>query len=259
MAPTTIVHERCGSVRSSWRLGHDGGSVQRHSLSRNNGRTTSLRLWLWHAFCHLFLPEGYPNSVSPDYARYQMFDTAQALCSSVVGTLSTRAILHGVGVGEAEATVLAGTLQWVVRDGSGMVGRIAFASVVASDLDNDAKRWRLAADVTNDIAFLLEIFSSHVPRVHFLPIVIVAGLFRSVTAVAGGATRASLTQHFATRKNTADVAAKDGSQETAVNLIGMFVGMAVATLVPETFVATCVVVLLLTAMHLLANYYGERP
>lgn len=36
--------------------------------------------------------------------------------------------------------------------------------------------------------------------------------------VAGGATRAALTQHQARRNNLADVSAKDGSQETLVNL-----------------------------------------
>lgn len=34
----------------------------------------------------------------------------------------------------------------------------------------------------------------------------------------GGATRVALTQHHASRGNLADVTAKDGSQETFVNL-----------------------------------------
>lgn len=42
---------------------------------------------------------------------------------------------------------------------------------------------------------------------------------------AGGATRAALTHHQATRGNTADVAAKDGSQETLVNLAAMSLGI----------------------------------
>lgn len=42
-----------------------------------------------------FLPEGYPHSVSKDYFEYQKWDSLQALCSSVTGLLSTRAILQG--------------------------------------------------------------------------------------------------------------------------------------------------------------------
>jgi hypothetical protein len=44
--------------------------------------------------------------------------------------------------------------------------------------------------------------------------------------VAGGATRAALTQHFAAAGNAADVSAKEGSQETATTLLGMLAGMA---------------------------------
>lgn len=42
---------------------------------------------------------------------------------------------------------------------------------------------------------------------------------QSVVGVAGGATRAALTQHQARNNNMADVSAKDGSQETLVNLV----------------------------------------
>lgn len=42
----------------------------------------------------------------------------------------------------------------------------------------------------------------------------------SLPGVAGGATRAALTQHFALQGNAADVAAREASQETATTLIG---------------------------------------
>lgn len=251
------VRELCGASSTLWRSRSDrDASVVSHT--HNDRKSTSMFVASMRAFRAMFLPEGYPHSVSRDYTAYQVCDTLQALCSSVTGTLSTRAILQGVGVGEAEATALSGTLQWVTRDGTGMVGRILFATVVASDLDNDAKRWRLAADITNDIGLALEVVSSHLPRVYFLPVVCLASLFKAVTGVAGGATRASLTQHFAIRQNMADVSAKDGSQETAVNLIGMFLGMLVATLVPETFMATVVVFAVFTVLHLLSNYVGVK-
>lgn len=43
--------------------------------------------------------------------------------------------------------------------------------------------------------------------------------------VAGGATRASITNHQAIKGNMAEISAKDGSQETLVNLIASFVGI----------------------------------
>lgn len=48
--------------------------------------------------------------------------------------------------------------------------------------------------------------------------------------MAGGATRASITQHQAIKGNMADISAKDGSQETFVNLIASIVGVALLAL-----------------------------
>ena len=42
---------------------------------------------------------------------------------------------------------------------------------------------------------------------------------QSIVGVAGGATRAAMTQHQARRDNMADVAAKDGSQVTHFVLV----------------------------------------
>ena len=44
---------------------------------------------------------------------------------------------------------------------------------------------------------------------------------RAVTGVAGGATRMALTQHFALRRNAADIAAKEGSQVRGCLLFGL--------------------------------------
>ena len=54
-----------------------------------------------------------------------------------------------------------------------------------------------------------------------------ASVARSLTGVAAGATRAAMTQHFARAGNAADIAAKEGSQETCTTLLGMLLGMAI--------------------------------
>ena len=87
----------------------------------------------------VFLPEGYPQSVSGDYLEYQIWDTAQAFASSVSGSLATAAVLGGLGVGDAAATPLAATITWILKDGAGMVGRIVFAAYTGSGLDYDCK------------------------------------------------------------------------------------------------------------------------
>lgn len=75
----------------------------------------------------VILPNGYPGSVSKDYLEYQIWDTCQAFCSTIIGAFKTRAVLKGVGVGDSTASALSAAITWILRDGIGMFGRILFA------------------------------------------------------------------------------------------------------------------------------------
>lgn len=75
--------------------------------------------------------------------------------------------------------------------------------------------------------------------------------------MAGSATRASITQHQAIKGNMADVSAKDGSQETCVNLIASFVGIFLLALFSEGHYEWYIF-FLLTSIHLLANYLAVK-
>ena len=63
----------------------------------------------------------------------------QAFASSVSGSLATAAVLGGLGVGDSQATPLAATLTWIMKDGAGMIGRIVFAAYCGTSLDFDCK------------------------------------------------------------------------------------------------------------------------
>lgn len=208
-------------------------------------------------FKSVFLPQGYPESVSEDYLRYQFWDTVQAFASSLSGTLATQASLRGIGVGNQEATVAAATITWLLRDGTGMLGRILFAWLKGTKLDSEAKKWRLFADMLNDFAMFMEILAPSFPA-FFTLIVCTAGIFKSIVGVAGGATRAALTVHQACRDNMADISAKDGSQETLVNLAGLLISFVLIPLVTDNSVLTLGLFFLFTALHLFANYKAVR-
>uniref|UniRef100_A0A4W2BQN0 RUS family member 1 n=1 Tax=Bos indicus x Bos taurus TaxID=30522 RepID=A0A4W2BQN0_BOBOX len=111
----------------------------------------------------VFLPQGFPDSVSPDYLPYQLWDSVQAFASSLSGSLATHAVLLGIGVGDAKASVSAATATWLVKDSTGMLGRIVFAWWMGSKMDCNAKQWRLFADILNDIAMFLEIMAPILP------------------------------------------------------------------------------------------------
>ena len=215
----------------------------------------------------MLLPEGYPASVSADYLEYQVWDTlqvttytssssssSQAFASSITGSLATAAVLQEVGVGDAAATPLAATLTWLVKDGAGMLGRIVFAAYAGTSLDHDCKRWRLFADATNDLVMLVELAAPLLPAGLLLPTLCLAGVGRSLVGVAGGASKAAVAQHQALRSNMADLAAKDGSQETLVNLVALCLNLALLPLVSGSLAVTLAMFAVLTCLHLYANY-----
>ncbi|XP_013405479.1 RUS1 family protein C16orf58 homolog [Lingula anatina] len=208
-------------------------------------------------FRSVFLPQGYPDSVSEDYMQYQLWDTLQAFASSITGTLATQAVLKGVGVGDESATPLAATITWLLKDGMGMLGRIGFAWFQGTSLDCDAKRWRLFADILNDCAIFLEILAP-LFQGYFTLIVCIAGVSKSIVGVAGGATRAALTQHQARRNNMADVSAKDGSQETLVNLAALICGLLMMPVVSGHQTLTWVLFFLFTMLHLFSNFMAVK-
>ncbi|CAG2101864.1 unnamed protein product [Medioppia subpectinata] len=185
---------------------------------------TSIKIF----FASVFLPAGFPDSVSIDYIEYQIWDSIQAFASSIMNNLGTHAVLKGVG--DSSATVLAATITWLLRDGTSMSGRILFAYIQSSKLDSDCKKWRLFADLINDLSILIDLLSPYFSQ-YFLYMQCFSGVLKSLVGTAGGATRAALTQHQSRRNNLADVSAKDGSQETLVNLTALICSLIIVPVV----------------------------
>lgn len=220
-------------------------------------------LWMLPKLIHrinlksIFLPKGFPHSVSQDYLEYQVWDTVQAVTSSITGALAGQAVLIGFGVGDARATILGASLSSMLKDGFGMVGKILFAAWQGANLDGDCKRWRLFADLFNDCALLLELISPLFPRL-FVATVCIASVLKSIVGVAGGATRAAVTLHQALDNNVADVAAKDGSQETMSNFVALMFNLLLIYSLSGKTVLIYLAFATLTALHLYANYRAVR-
>ena len=126
----------------------------------------------------MFLPENFPSSVSDDYISYQILDTIQAFCSSISGALAARAIFESIGVGDESATVYGATFTWLIKDGTGMTGRILFAWYQGSFLDSNSKMWRLYADILNDFSFLVDLITPLVDKAYTIYFLSFAGLLR---------------------------------------------------------------------------------
>ncbi|KAJ5367374.1 hypothetical protein N7541_001315 [Penicillium brevicompactum] len=164
----------------------------------------------------------------------------------------------GVGVGNPNASPTSALLLHILQDTSGRIATILFAHRVGTALEPECKTYRLAADVFNDIAMILDCLSPGVPagamRVSVLS---TAGVLRALCGVAGGSSKASLSAHFAKWGNLAELNAKDSSQETVISLFGMLVGSVVVSQITG-FATTWLVLLVLLGLHLSMNYAAVR-
>jgi hypothetical protein len=178
--------------------------------------------------------------------------------------LSTQALLLAVGVvgssassaaGAAGAGVLAGALNWVLKDGVGQLGGVLFASRQSRAFDAHPKQMRMLAAAALDAASFLEILSPFAPPIFVLPVACVANVLKNIGYLTASASRAAL--HLSlSRGSLGDVVAKAGSQSMAAGLLGTAVGIGLSVTVlhtPHDFVlAWCV----LSCVHQAGNYWS---
>lgn len=169
------------------------------------------------------LPAGYPDSVGATYLPYAAFSTAGVVVSAAGSVLATQCMLYSLGLG-AGALPLAVGLNWVLKDGLGQLGGVAFAAFVNTRFDADPKRWRFLSAVTLDVASGLEIVTAFVPAA-FLPVAAAANVLKNIAWLSSSATRASLHQSLARTGNLADVTAKAGAQTIGGATAGTALGV----------------------------------
>ncbi|KAF2399224.1 DUF647-domain-containing protein [Trichodelitschia bisporula] len=212
---------------------------------------------LWQKGLDVFLPAGYPQSVTEDYMAYQIYDSLQAFSSSIAGLLSGRAVLQGVGVGDASATPTAALLYTVLQESAGRLATILFAYRLGTALEPECKMYRLAADIFNDAAMILDCLSPVFPKPIRIAILSSSSILRALCGVAAGSSKASLSAHFAKWGNLGELNAKDSSQETVISLIGMLAGSMVVSSISSPL-ATWSTLLFLLGVHISMNHAAVR-
>ncbi|KAF1839281.1 DUF647-domain-containing protein [Decorospora gaudefroyi] len=163
----------------------------------------------------------------------------------------------GVGVGDATATPTTALLLTVLQESTGRLATILFAHRLGTALEPECKQYRLAADVLNDTAMVLDCLSPAFPKPVRVGVLSASSVLRSLCGVCAGSAKASLSAHFARRGNLGEVNAKDSSQETVISLLGMLAGSIVISHMTSPL-ATWTALLLLLSLHLATNYAAVR-
>jgi hypothetical protein len=241
---------------------YEGTSSGDLSLRQATGSSTFAEIRkngeVLQSLINVFLPTGYPHSVSGDYLDYQIYDTIQAFSSSIVGLFANRAVLGAVGVGDDSATSTSALFMKILQDSVGRLGTILFAWRLGSTLEPECKKYRFVADLVNDTAYLFDCFTTLFPASKRVKVfcMCMSGALRSICGVMAGGSRAALTQHFTdpVKGSIADVNAKDQSQETVITLLGMLTGSFVVGFVSSEGSQMWLTVLSLLCVHLWTNY-----
>lgn len=168
--------------------------------------------------------------------------------------MCTHALLKGAGVGSSSATAVAAAIQWILRDGIGMMSSVLFAVHFSTYFGDYVKEWRLFADIINDVGLTLDMVSPIVPRYLYLPTLCLSAVCKAACGVSAGATKLCITNHFCLNNNAADVATKENTQETAVTLVGLIMGMILTSFFHENISWAWTSFTILTIIHVYANF-----
>ncbi len=79
----------------------------------------------------------------------------------------------------------------------GRVATILFAHRLGTSLEPECKMYRLAADVFNDTAMILDCLSPAFPKAFRVLVLSCSSVLRALCGVAAGSSKASLSAHFA--------------------------------------------------------------
>ncbi|KAL5409027.1 hypothetical protein PMIN03_006190 [Paraphaeosphaeria minitans] len=253
----TLIESAAGKGRSRVDAVVCSGAFSRVQNAADHGQRPRESKSYAQRLFEVFLPAGYPHTVTEDYIQYQLYDSLQAFSSSIAGLLSSRAVLEGVGVGDADASPTAALLLSVLQGSMGRIATILFAYRLGTSLEPECKMYRLAADMFNDTAMILDCLSPAFPKATRVLILSFSSVLRSLCGVCAGSSKASLSAHFAKRGNLGELNAKDSSQETVISLLGMLAGSIVVSWV-TTPMATWSTLIALLSIHLATNYAAVK-
>lgn len=171
----------------------------------------------------LFLPAGYPDSVSPDYLRTRKYCWAHNIFSSAIVFFNTQFVLASVGVALPDPAAAA--LGWTLRQWIGGLGKFAGAHL-AGRVDQDPKNWYAVGKGVFQAGMVGEAALALAPGA-FLPIAIGSQVVKSAGDTLVAASQANIERHFARAGNMGEVRARNGNQDTVMDGIGTAMALAI--------------------------------
>ena len=184
----------------------------------------------------IFLPAGYPASVSPDYAPFIRWHLGSLVFRNVLEVLTAQSLLVALGMGSTPGALpLTAATKWVLKDGVGSFATLAAGALGGQRYDEDPKRWWALSNLLEDAARALELITPAFPGA-FLPLAASATFVRSAALTARGSLmNGTFMQHLGRNENLGDVRAKLEVQGRWLALVALPAGVAIFRAVGGAF------------------------
>jgi hypothetical protein len=247
-----VVEVENGTRAEFAELNGTDGALSRRVERDERPFLEQLTSWL----TRVYLPVGYPHTVTQDYLSYTAYRVAQNLASAIMTVLSTECLLYGLGLG-ANVKATAAATAWVVKDGLGYFTKVLFGSYSGGKLDSDPKSWRISADITEDIGGALEVIMPILTFPgSFIIIASFTNVLKGVAAMTGTATRHVIYRQLVAggAENIADVATKGESQGVTCKMLGLGAGIAISSTLGQNYPALLAAYAICAVVHLSANW-----
>jgi hypothetical protein len=108
-------------------------------------------------------------------------------------------------VGDSSASPTSALLLSVLQESMGRIATILFAHRLGTALEPECKMYRLAADIFNDTAMVLDCLSPAFPKPFRVLVLGFSSVLRSLCGVCAGSAKASLSAHFAKKGNLGEL------------------------------------------------------
>ena len=177
----------------------------------------------------IFLPDGFPNTVSKDYLPWLKWQMLSLFFRDVLEVLSAQSLLVAVGmdVNQANAAApVAGAAKWVLKDGTGGLATLALGALNTKKFDENPKFFWSAANSLEDVSRAMELLTPLFPS-HFLLIAGTATFVRSA-ALTGRSSliNGTFITHFSRNENAGDIRTKLEVQGRWLQIAALPVGIA---------------------------------
>ena len=225
---TTSVTTTTRKVKMAKRqpsLNNDDKNIDNSSSSSSSSFTSQFRA----QFKRIFLPDGFPNTVSRDYLPWLKWQMLSLFFRDVLEVLSAQSLLVAVGmdVNQANAAApVAGAAKWVLKDGTGGLATLALGALNTKKFDENPKFFWSTANSLEDVSRAMELLTPLFPS-HFLLIAGTATFVRSA-ALTGRSSliNGTFMTHFSRNENAGDIRTKLEVQGRWLQIAALPVGIA---------------------------------